>query len=122
MTIYGVALLALAFILGQWVGVLLGDWLGIQANVGGVGFAMIFLMLGKEWLVQKNQMSPEMTGGIAFWSKMYIPVVIAMAASLNVKSAVSSGSLALIAGIIPVMAGFLIFPWIMKKFHPRHHG
>ncbi|TFV94535.1 malonate transporter subunit MadL [Algoriphagus kandeliae] len=122
MTIYGVALLAISFLLGQWMGSLLGDWLGIQANVGGVGFAMIFLMLGKEWLVQKKQMTSEMTGGIAFWSKMYIPVVIAMAASLNVKSAVSSGSLALVAGIIPVLASFLAFPWIMKKFNPKHHG
>jgi malonate transporter MadL subunit len=116
MMIYGLALLALSFLLGQWVGEVLGNLLGINANVGGVGFAMIFLLLFKEWFLKKGWFKPEMETGIDFWNKLYIPVVIAMAASLNVKSAVSSGSLAIAAGILPVLLAFFIFPMIVKSF------
>jgi malonate transporter MadL subunit len=122
MNIYGVAILALAYLLGQWMGEFLGVLLGINANVGGVGFAMIFLMLMKDWLLKKNLMSNDMEAGIDFWNKLYIPVVIAMAASLNVKSALSSGTLALAAGTAPVLIAFLAFPVIMRKFKPKEHG
>ncbi|MCS4434264.1 malonate transporter subunit MadL [Aquiflexum gelatinilyticum] len=115
--IYGVALLALSYLIGQWLGEFFGNLLGINANVGGVGFAMIILMLLKEWFVKNNWMSPDIDLGIDFWNKMYIPVVIAMAASLNVKSAVSTGTLAVVAGAIPVLAAFFVFPLILKKFH-----
>ena len=116
MMIYGLALLALSFLLGQWVGEVLGSLLGINANVGGVGFAMIFLMIFKEWFLNKGWFKPDMETGIDFWNKLYIPVVIAMAASLNVKSAISSGTLAIVAGIAPVVLAFLIFPLIIKSF------
>jgi malonate transporter MadL subunit len=116
MMIYGLALLALSFLLGQWVGEILGNLLGINANVGGVGFAMIFLLIFKEWFLNKGWFKPEMETGIDFWNKLYIPVVIAMAASLNVKSAISSGSLAIAAGVFPVLLAFLIFPMIIKSF------
>ncbi len=122
MNIYGVAILALAYLLGQWMGEFLGVLLGINANVGGVGFAMILLMLMKDWLLKKNLMSNDMEGGIDFWNKLYIPVVIAMAASLNVKSAVSSGTLAIAAGTVPVLISFLAFPVILRKFKPKEHG
>jgi len=115
MMIYGLALLALSFLLGQWVGEVLGNLLGINANVGGVGFAMIFLLIFKEWFLNKGWFKPDMETGIDFWNKLYIPVVIAMAASLNVKSAISSGSLAIAAGILPVLLAFLIFPLIIKS-------
>lgn len=116
MMIYGLALLALSFLLGQWVGEVLGNLLGINANVGGVGFAMIFLMIFKEWFLTKGWLKPDMETGIDFWNKIYIPIVIAMAASLNVKSAISSGTLAIVAGIFPVILAFLIFPLIIKSF------
>ena len=116
MMIYGLALLALSFLLGQWVGEVLGNLLGINANVGGVGFAMIFLLIFKEWFLNKGWFNPDMEFGIDFWNKLYIPVVIAMAASLNVKSAISSGTLAIVVGILPVILAFLIFPMIIKSF------
>jgi malonate transporter MadL subunit len=122
MNIYGVALLALAYLLGQWMGEILGELIGIDANVGGVGFAMIILMLLKEWFVKKNLLTCEMESGMDFWNKLYIPVVIAMAASLNVKSAVSAGTLAIAAGFIPVMVCFIVFPVIIKNFSPKNHG
>jgi malonate transporter MadL subunit len=116
MNIYGIAVLSLSYLLGQWMGEFLGDLIGIEANVGGVGFAMIILMLSKEWLLKNSLMSMEIEAGIDFWNKLYIPVVIAMAASLNVKSALSSGSLAIAAGTLPVFISFLVFPSILKKF------
>jgi len=33
------------WIAGQFVGELLGEWLGVQANVGRVGIAMLLLVL-----------------------------------------------------------------------------
>jgi predicted tellurium resistance membrane protein TerC len=42
-------------------------------------------------------------------------IVIAMAASLNVKSAVSSGLLAVLAGLLPVLLAFWIFKVLIKK-------
>ena len=45
MVLYGVAALALCMLAGTLLGELLGVALGIDANVGGVGFAMIVLSL-----------------------------------------------------------------------------
>jgi hypothetical protein len=41
MVIYGVALLSICMLAGVFVGDLLGDLIGVQANVGGVGIAML---------------------------------------------------------------------------------
>ncbi|MEB2784049.1 malonate transporter subunit MadL [Algoriphagus persicinus] len=116
MLIYGVALLSFSYLIGQWLGELLGKLIGINSNVGGVGFAMIILMLLKELFERKGWWKHEMISGIDFWNKLYIPVVIAMAASLNVKAAISSGNLAIVVGIIPVIFAFLFFPFLMKTF------
>ena len=117
--IYGLALLAFSFLMGQWAGEILGSILGIDANVGGVGFAMIILLVCKEWLTKRNLLDSEMNFGINFWGKLYIPVVIAMAASLNVKSALSSGILAILAGVIPVILAFFAFKLLIENFKPR---
>ena len=114
--IKGLALLSLSFLLGMWTGELLGYRLGISANVGGVGFAMIFLMLSKEYLTHNGWWESDYEFGIEFWNKLYIPIVIAMAASLNVKSAVSSGTLAIIAGLIPVLLAFGVFYLLIRSF------
>ena len=45
MMIYGVALLSGCSLVGLFVGELLGKLLGVQANVGGVGIAMLLLVL-----------------------------------------------------------------------------
>ena len=78
MIIYGVALLAFCFLTGNYIGDILGALLGVKANVGGVGFAMLLLIIltnkgiDAGWLDKKGQ------EGIAFWSAMYIPIVVAM--------------------------------------------
>jgi malonate transporter MadL subunit len=114
--IQGLALLSFSFLLGMWTGDLLGALLGIDANVGGVGFAMIFLILTKEGFTQKGWWKADLEFGIEFWNKLYIPIVIAMAASLNVKSALSSGLLAILAGTIPVFLAFWVFKVLVSSF------
>ena len=45
---------------------------------------------------------------------MYIPIIVAMAASLNVKAAMTGGALALLAGLCATVAGLLLVPIISK--------
>jgi malonate transporter MadL subunit len=114
MLVYGVAVLAGCFITGQIIGEVLGRLLGIDANVGGVGFAMLLLILVNQWMHKRKLFSAEMERGVLFWSNMYIPVIVAMAAIQNVKAAVSSGMIAILAGIIPTVICFMLIPVIAK--------
>ncbi len=111
----GVALLAGCYIAGQLVGETLGQLMHINANVGGVGFAMLFLVLTQHWLHQRNRLTLEIESGILFWSRLYIPVIVAMAATQNVRVAVSSGLIALLAGAIPVVICLLLVPVLTKS-------
>ena len=45
MVIYGIALLGICTLIGLIAGQLLGSWFGIDANVGGIGIAMLLLCL-----------------------------------------------------------------------------
>jgi malonate transporter MadL subunit len=53
-------------------------------------------------------------GGIHFWSAMYIPIVVAMAARQNVIAAVSSGWLAILAGVAAVAVSFALLPLLNR--------
>ena len=114
MYIYGIAILAGCFIAGQITGELLGHLIGIDANTGGVGFAMLLLILVNQWMHKTKRFTAEMEKGILFWSNLYIPVIIAMAAIQNVKAALSSGLVAILAGIIPVAICLALVPLISK--------
>lgn len=114
MKIYGVALLGICFLVGQFLGELLGNALGIDGNVGGVGFAMLLLMIGENKFKQHNLLASNSEKGILFWSAMYIPVVIAMSATQNVKAALSGGWVAVFVGIIGTGISFLCIPLIVK--------
>jgi malonate transporter MadL subunit len=114
MLIYGVTILAGCYIIGQLIGEALGRILNINANVGGVGFAMLLLILVNQWVHKKGWLSREMEDGINFWNKMYIPVIVAMASIQNVKAAFASGIIAIIAGVIPTVICFLMVPVISK--------
>lgn len=72
---------------------------GFKGNVGGVGFAMLFLILATNHLKRNNKFSNAAESGVKFWSAFYIPVVVAMSASQNVVSALHGGWVALIAGV-----------------------
>ena len=122
MLVYGVAILAGCFLAGQIIGQLLGRILHIDANVGGVGFAMLFLILVNQWMHHKKWFTKEMENGIEFWSKMYIPVIVAMSSIQNVKGALSSGMIAVLAGIIPTAICFLFIPLISKMSKSKIEG
>lgn len=114
MLVYGVAVLAGCFMAGQLIGELLGRLLHIDANVGGVGFAMLLLILVNQWMHKRKLFTAEMDKGILFWSNMYIPVIVAMSAIQNVRAAVSSGMIAILAGIIPAVVCFALIPAIAR--------
>ncbi|AZB57972.1 malonate transporter subunit MadL (plasmid) [Cereibacter sphaeroides] len=108
MLIYGVALMSGCMIAGAVLGRLFGHLVGIDADVGGVGIAMLLLVIVSRYLIDRDQLSKLAQDGISFWSAMYIPIVVAMAASQNVVAAFGAGTLAFIAGLLPVFAGFLL--------------
>ncbi|MDA9687292.1 malonate transporter subunit MadL [bacterium] len=108
MIIYGVALLAFCMLAGVFVGDLIGSFIGVQANVGGIGIAMLLIYLSNLGN-KKLQFGPLTESGIHFWSAMYIPIVVAMAAKQNVIGALSGGWMALLAGVGAVVVSFLLY-------------
>src|SRR3954463_1490000 len=99
MIIYGTALLAFCHLLGIIIGDLLGKALGVKANVGGVGIAMLLLIMARLWLHRRGWLSPTSESGVHFWGALYIPVVVAMAAQQNVVAALRGGPVALLAAL-----------------------
>ena len=114
MAIYGTALLSICLLVGLLAGRLLGVLVGVDANVGGVGIAMLLLILICDRLQQSGRMQPPTKQGIAFWSSIYIPIVVAMAASQNVVAAIKGGSVAIVAGVVAVFASFAMVPLISR--------
>jgi malonate transporter MadL subunit len=112
--IYGVALLAACYLVGQTIGELLGRWLNINSNVGGVGFAMLLLILVNQWMHQRKWLTTEMEKGILFWSNLYIPVIVAMSSIQDVQAATAGGMVALFTGIIPVALCIMMLPLLMR--------
>jgi malonate transporter MadL subunit len=120
MTIFGVALLAICTLVGAFLGDLLGVVLGAKTNVGGVGLAMILLIAGRAWLVRKGALSHSFKLGIEFWAALYIPIVVAMAATQNVVAAVSGGPVVLIAGAGGVAICLAATALLIRFSRPRH--
>lgn len=114
MKIYGVALLAFCFLIGKILGTLLGNSIGIDGDVGGVGFAMLLLMWTQSFLNSKAWFNQETISGINFWSSIYIPIVVAMAATSNVRGALSGGLGAILIGVIVTIGAFGLVPLISK--------
>ncbi|HEX4270937.1 MAG TPA: malonate transporter subunit MadL [Rhizomicrobium sp.] len=99
MTISGVALLAICTLLGSVLGDWLGIALGVKANVGGVGIAMMLLIAARLWLFRHGRLSQGVMLGVGFWGALYIPIVIAMAAQQNMVSALKSGPVVVVAAL-----------------------
>lgn len=106
MTVLGVALLALCTLVGVFLGDLLGILLGVKANVGGVGIAMMLLIAARIWLMRHDRLGHATKLGVEFWASMYIPIVVAMAAQQNVVAAVSGGPIVIIAAVGSVLLCF----------------
>jgi malonate transporter MadL subunit len=115
MKIYGVGILAGCFLIGHILGDYLGKLFHLTGNLGGVGFAMLILVVCNDYFKKKNLIPTETENGILFWSTMYIPVVVAMSATQNVKAALSGGWVAILVGILATVACYLLIP-IMNKF------
>lgn len=118
MVLYGVAALALCMLTGTVVGELLGVALGVDANVGGVGFAMIMLIFATDWLRRKGKFPKASEQGVLFWSAMYIPIVIAMASIQNVAAAITGGPMAILAGLGALVAGAALVPVLARIGEP----
>ncbi|QBP40163.1 malonate transporter subunit MadL [Paenisporosarcina antarctica] len=114
MVIFGVALLAICMLIGVFLGELLGLSIGIEANVGGIGLAMIILILLVDYLKKRDKLSQPAQEGLGFWSAMYIPIVIAMSANQNVAGALDGGPLAIMAGIAAVVISWMLVPLLSK--------
>ena len=114
MIVYGVALLSVCLILGMLIGELLGVILNVEANVGGVGIAMLFLVIASNSDRFKALTEGASGSGIKFWSAMYIPIVVAMAARQNVAAATEGGMLALVAGVAAVAVSFALVPVLSR--------
>ena len=121
MAIYGTALLSMCLVCGLVVGKLIGLAIGIDANVGGVGIAMLLLIVISGHLQARGWMAKPTQDGVVFWSSVYIPIVVAMAASQNVRAAVSSGTVAIVAGIAVVAASFAMVP-LLTRIGRREDG
>lgn len=119
MVIYGVALLAGCMLVGLWAGDVLGMLLGVNSNVGGVGIAMLMLIFLGGYLIDKKKMPASTEDGIKFWNGMYIPIVVAMAASQNVAAAFDGGLIALLASLVAVVASFALIPFLNKLGRPK---
>lgn len=92
------------------MGELLGLALGVNANVGGVGIAMLLLVFLAHVPAIKEKLNEGADAGVLFWNAMYIPIVIAMAARQNVVAALEGGWLAVSAGGLAVILSFALVP------------
>ena len=119
MIIYGVALLSLCTLAGLFIGEILGVMLGVPANVGGVGIAMLLLIFVGSYLGKRGLLSAKTEQGVEFWSAVYIPIVVAMAAQQNVLGALSGGPAAILAGIAAVAVAFALVPLLDRFGRPR---
>ena len=114
MVIYGVAFLSVCLLTGLFVGDFLGVLMGVQANVGGVGIAMILMILLSDRLRNQGRLRPLTEQGVIFWSSIYIPIVVAMAARQNVVGALDGGPAAILAGVGAVVVCFLLVPVLSR--------
>jgi len=114
MIIYGVTILAFCYLIGQLFGEFLGKAIGVDANVGGVGFAMLLLIIISDWFNKKGYLNRNTENGIMFWNQMYIPIVVAMSATQNVRVAVSSGFIAVLAGLVPIVICAIVIKILAK--------
>lgn len=115
MEIYGLGLIAMCMFIGSFIGRIIGVLVGVNGDVGGVGFAMLLLILITNYLEKKGKPLSQGTGrGILLLSSLYIPIVVAMSAKQDVVSAFQGGAVAFIAGGVATVGGIMLVPVISK--------
>jgi malonate transporter MadL subunit len=118
-TIFGVALLAVCTLLGALRGDLLGMALHVKSNVGGVGIAMILLILARAGLQKRGALSHPLKLGVEFWASLYIPIVVAMASIQNVAGAVRGGPVVVTAAAASVLLCWATLAAISRLTKPE---
>lgn len=117
MIIYGIALVSLCVIIGEFIGISIGYITGLNVDVGGIGIAMILLMLISNYFSSKGYKFHELTEeGIKFWSSLYIPIFFAMISKLNVYLAFSSGIIPVLISIFVVLLMFICCKYMIEYF------
>lgn len=116
--IYGLGLLAGCMFVGVFLGSVLANFVGVSGDVGGVGIAMLLVVL----LTNKLKLSEKTKNGISLVSNLYIPVIVAMAAIQNVTGALKGGAVAFLAGGVATIASLGLVPLLTrlgKKQKPK---
>ena len=116
--IYSLVTLSLCMLLGKYIGNCFGALVGINADVGGVGFAILLLLFVGNNKFFSFARKNAFTQGMQFWKQMYMPVVVAMAASQNVYRMLTSVMVAIIGGAAAVAFPFLLL-YILHKSEER---
>jgi len=120
MVILGTALLAVCYLAGMMIGEGIAILIGVKANVGGVGIAMMLLIASQYFLQKRGLFPKDMEKGISFWAMMYIPVVVAMAATQNVLVAAKGGPIALLAATATFGSCVLVIALINRTIEKAH--
>lgn len=92
----------------------IGHLVGVPSDVGGVGLAMLLLIGTVTYLEKRGLVDTHFCQGIGFWSHMYVPIVVAMAASQDVKAAMHGGIMAILAGLSAVAISFMFIPIVSR--------
>jgi malonate transporter MadL subunit len=121
MIIYGVSILAFCTLSGIYLGDLIGIMIGVKSNVGGVGIAMLLLITLAHFPKKIFHIDEISQKGVIFWSAMYIPIIVAMAAKQNAVAALAAGPVALTAGILAVAFSFAMIPVLMRFSKSEDH-
>jgi malonate transporter MadL subunit len=120
MVIFGTALLAACYLAGIFIGELIAVLIGVKADVGGVGIAMMLLIAAQHYLRKHGFLTHESERGITFWAMLYIPVVVAMAATQNVVVAIRGGPIALLSAAGTFALCVLVISAINRIIHRAH--
>lgn len=112
--IVGTATLAVCHLFGVFLGDVLGWAIGAKSNVGGVGIAMLMLILVRWYMVKNDILKKKFEDGVNYWAALYIPVVVAMAATQNVVAALRGGHVAILAAIVTFSSCFCIISFINR--------
>ncbi len=112
-------MLAFCYLAGQLIGDALGWAFNFKGNIGGVGFGMLLLIVLGDYIKKREWVDTESESGILFWSGIYIPVVVAMSSTQNVKAALNGGWTAVIVGVVGTIFCFMLIP-IFSKLTGTH--
>ena len=124
MEIFGLGIVAFCMYVGSFLGRLLANIVGLPgADVGGVGFATLLLILICNHLKTRGKtLSAATDNGVKFLGAIYIPIVVAMSANQNVLGALSGGVIALAGGALAVLLSLLLVPVISDIGRKKSNG